>query len=122
MYDCQLPIEIYHYPDELSSPTDRALLEGFGVDLREVRSPAQTQQPDPLTDLSFLQVDAAHSHSKGYQIKPYAFIDTTFTQFLYMDSVRPLAKPPLQQSTTRLTLHFFVLAGLPSRSQPRRPL
>jgi hypothetical protein len=65
---CRLPIEIYHFQDELQDARTRAELEGFNVNLKSVK-------------------DRAVGGEKSWNIKNVAFITSGFTEFIYMDSV-----------------------------------
>ncbi|KAK6910896.1 hypothetical protein I203_104931 [Kwoniella mangroviensis CBS 8507] len=70
-----LPIEVYHFPDELQDPTERSELENeYDVRLKEVggKSP----------------------NGKSWHIKISAFLASNFTEFVYMDSDNiPLVDP-----------------------------
>ncbi|ODO11043.1 hypothetical protein I350_01645 [Cryptococcus amylolentus CBS 6273] len=61
-----LPVQVYHFPDELQDPDSRAELEAFGVELVV----ASEKRPD----------------GKSWHIKNAAFLATRFTEFVYMDS------------------------------------
>ncbi|WVR09404.1 hypothetical protein IAU60_006471 [Kwoniella sp. DSM 27419] len=70
-----LPIEIYHFPDELQDEADRDYL----VNEYDVR---------------LMQVAPKRPDGKSWLIKNTAFITTNFTEFVYMDSDNiPLADP-----------------------------
>ncbi|WVW85356.1 hypothetical protein I302_107394 [Kwoniella bestiolae CBS 10118] len=70
-----LPIEVYHFPDELQDPTERQKLETeFDVRLKEVGGKS--------------------SNGKSWHIKNSAFLASNFTEFVYMDSDNiPLVDP-----------------------------
>ncbi|GMK55928.1 hypothetical protein CspeluHIS016_0209840 [Cutaneotrichosporon spelunceum] len=71
----KLPVEIYHYPGEFDNSTAREELKTkFNVDIREV--------------------SVRKTDGKQWLIKNTAFIESQFTQFVYMDSDNyPLADP-----------------------------
>ncbi|WWC90587.1 uncharacterized protein L201_005523 [Kwoniella dendrophila CBS 6074] len=70
-----LPIEVYHFPDELQDPIEREKLETeFDVRLKEVGGKS--------------------SDGKSWHIKNSAFLASNFTEFIYMDSDNiPLVDP-----------------------------
>ncbi|CAK9781972.1 hypothetical protein CC85DRAFT_313059 [Cutaneotrichosporon oleaginosum] len=71
----KLPVEIYHYPGEFDNSTAREeLTRKYNVDIREV--------------------SVRKTDGKTWLIKNTAFIESKFTQFVYMDSDNyPLADP-----------------------------
>ncbi|WVQ95170.1 hypothetical protein IAU59_002264 [Kwoniella sp. CBS 9459] len=71
----ELPIEIYHFPDEMQDEAEReALISEYDVRLKEVSG----KRPD----------------GKSWHIKNAAFLASEFTEFLYMDSDNiPLIDP-----------------------------
>ncbi|WWC63550.1 uncharacterized protein I303_106154 [Kwoniella dejecticola CBS 10117] len=70
-----LPIEVYHFPDELQDANERAkLVQEYDIRLKEVNGKA----PD----------------GKSWLIKNSAFLASNFTEFVYMDSDNiPLVDP-----------------------------
>nr|XP_031863937.1 uncharacterized protein CI109_000581 [Kwoniella shandongensis]KAA5531009.1 hypothetical protein CI109_000581 [Kwoniella shandongensis] len=70
-----LPIEVYHFPDELQEAAARAeLVDNFNVKL--------------------VQIDSKRSGDKSWLIKNEAFLTTNFTEFIYLDSDNiPLIDP-----------------------------
>lgn len=71
----KLPVEIYHYEGEFSDEKLRKeFIDDYGVTL--------------------VQSSAKKTEGKAWQIKNAAFVDTKFTQFVYMDSDNiPLSDP-----------------------------
>ncbi|KAI5450515.1 hypothetical protein NCC49_002972 [Naganishia albida] len=72
---CTLPIELYHFPDEMQDPeTRRFFVDNFDVQLKEF--------------------DGKRPDGKSWHIKNAAFITSDFTEFIYMDSDNiPLIDP-----------------------------
>lgn len=70
-----LPVEVYHFPDELSNPEMRGELEAFG-------------------NLRIRILDGKHADGKNWHIKNSAFLQSEFTEFVYLDSDNiPLIDP-----------------------------
>lgn len=70
-----LPVEVYHFPDELTKPEMRAELEAFG-------------------SLRIRILDGKHADGKNWHIKNSAFLQSEFTEFIYLDSDNiPLIDP-----------------------------
>ncbi|ORY32097.1 mannosyltransferase putative-domain-containing protein [Naematelia encephala] len=75
--DVQLPIEVFHYPDELREGSHRKEIEQLGATLREVKG-----------------VEKEPGVWKNWQIKGLSIVQSSFREVLYLDSDNtPLRDP-----------------------------
>jgi hypothetical protein len=106
--DCKLPIELYHFPDEMQDPEVRKFfVENFDVELKTVRIGSDWSLLDMLTILHLSSTAGDLAARVGVSrftlrfgcntdmlvcgildIKNAAFVTSDFTEFIYMDSVR----------------------------------
>ncbi|GAA5960708.1 hypothetical protein JCM3765_007298 [Sporobolomyces pararoseus] len=70
-YNCHLPAEIFHFPNE--SPSESQIAEFTGLNARVI-------------SLSSLDKEAAADRTKSFHIKGSAFTSSSFTEILYLDS------------------------------------
>jgi alpha 1,2-mannosyltransferase len=64
-----LPIEVFHYPDELLDQSQRAEIESFGARIVEIQG-----------------VSKQSDWWKNWQIKGLAIVQSSFQEVLYLDS------------------------------------
>lgn len=70
-----LAVEIYHFPDEMQDPSLRGELESYG-------------------NLKIITLQGKNDNGKNWHIKNSAFLQSEFTEFIYMDSDNiPLTDP-----------------------------
>lgn len=90
----KLPVEIFHFPGEFTNATAREeLARDFNVDIRETKK------------------DKGDTGGKVWSIKNKAFVESKFTQFVYMDSV----SGHLSRLNGRLVLQPLTAGQLPPR-------
>ena len=100
-----LPIEMYHFPDEMQDKELREELEAtYDLKLVEVSG----KRPNGKSwSKSFLWIKIQDSFREGWwltvgqDIKNAAFIHTQFTEFIYLDSVSPVSR-------TQIRVHVVV--------------